>query len=163
MDNHKDNTSAPPVQPDATNLLLDHAQAVSKRVTLLAGELAIRAVDHDRSKFNSEEFRTFTSFAPKLAELVYGSKEYYADLNSMRPALLHHYKHNRHHPEHFENGIQGMNLVDLLEMFCDWCASVSRQKDGDIRKSIEENQKRFGFSDDIKCLFIHTVELFEAT
>ncbi len=42
-----------------------------------------------------------------------------------------------------------MNLVDLIEMFCDWLASTQRHADGDIYKSIEISRERFGLSDDI--------------
>jgi hypothetical protein len=63
---------------------------------------------------------------------------------------------NRHHPEHFENGIRGMNLIDLIEMFCDWYAATQRHNDGDIIMSIEINQKRFEYSDDIKAILKNT-------
>lgn len=33
--------------------------------------------------------------------------------------LDHHYQNNDHHPEHFELGINGMNLLQLLEMLAD--------------------------------------------
>lgn len=65
---------------------------------------------------------------------------------------------NRHHPEHFVNGMNDMNLIDLIEMICDWKASSERHADGDIYKSIEINQKRFGYSDDVKSLLKNTVD-----
>jgi len=46
----------------------------------------------------------------------------------MKPAIEHHYKNNRHHPEHFNNGIDEMNLVDLIELLCDWKAASERNK-----------------------------------
>ena len=45
-----------------------------------------------------------------------------------------------------------------MEMLADWKASCSRVKDGDIIKSIEINQTRFNYSDDIKNLLINTVK-----
>lgn len=57
-----------------------------------------------------------------------------------------------------EHGIHGMTLLDLVEMFCDWKAATLRHKDGDIRRSIELNQKRFGYSDDLKRILLNTVE-----
>ena len=42
-----------------------------------------------------------------------------------------------------ENGVNGMTLYDLIEMWADWNAAVKRNKDGDIRKSVEINGKRF--------------------
>lgn len=60
--------------------------------------------------------------------------------------------------EEVKYGIRGMNLLDLLEMFCDWTAATKRHADGDIRKSIKLNQKRFGYSDDLKQILLNTVE-----
>ena len=76
----------------------------------------------------------------------------------MKIALDHHYAENRHHPEHFENGIQEMNIVDICEMIADWKAASLRHADGDIMKSIEINQKRFGYSDELKSILINTVK-----
>jgi hypothetical protein len=46
-------------------------------------------------------------------------------------------------------------------MFCDWKAATLRHKDGDIIKSIEQNQKRFGYSDELKAIFLNTAGLLE--
>jgi hypothetical protein len=111
---------------------------------------------HDQDKIhNSIEKALFDAFTPKLKDCTYGSDEYKSFLESLKPALTH-YENNRHHPEHFTNGINGMNLIDVLEMICDWKASSERHADGDILKSIEINQKRFGYSDDLKNILINT-------
>lgn len=59
-------------------------------------------------------------------------------------------------------GIRGMSLLDVLEMLCDWKAATLRHKDGDILRSIEHNQKRFGYSDDLKQILLNTLPLIEA-
>ena len=79
----------------------------------------------------------------------------------MKPALDHHYANSRHHPEHFPKGINDMNLVDIMEMICDWKASSERQKDGNLLKSIEMNAQRFGYDDQLKQIFINTAKLFD--
>ena len=43
-------------------------------------------------------------------------------------------------------------------MMADWKAASLRHSDGDIYKSIEINQKRFGYSDELKQIFINTVK-----
>jgi hypothetical protein len=58
-------------------------------------------------------------------------------------------------------GLSGMTLVDLVEMLCDWKAATLRHADGDIRKSIEGNQKRFGYSDELKQIMLNTLEVIE--
>ena len=93
-----------------------------------------------------------------MKNCTYGSDEYKSFLEGLKPALDRHYSNNRHHPEHFENGISGMNLIDLLEMICDWKASSERHADGNIFNSIEVNQKRFGYSDDLKEILKNTVD-----
>jgi len=54
-----------------------------------------------------------------------------------------------------------MDLIDIIEMFCDWVASVERTKNGNIYESIKNNQKRFNYSDDLKTIFENTVQFFE--
>lgn len=59
-----------------------------------------------------------------------------------------------------ENGIAGMNLVDLMEMLCDWKAASMRMKDGgDIRESIAYNAKRFDIPEPIVQLLLNSVGL----
>jgi len=60
-------------------------------------------------------------------------------------------------------GIRGMSLLDLIEMFVDWKAASERHANGDITRSIEVNQERFGYSDDLRAVFTNTAaELFKA-
>jgi len=61
------------------------------------------------------------------------------------------------HPDLRETGnISGMNLIDLIEMLCDWKAAGLRHDDGDLMKSIEINQERFGYSDELAHIFRNT-------
>jgi hypothetical protein len=82
--------------------------------------------------------------------------EYKSYLTGMGEALKHHYAHNSHHPEHYEDGIAGMSLLDLVEMLCDWKAATERHADGDLRRSIEQNQERFGYSDELRSILENT-------
>ena len=75
----------------------------------------------------------------------------------MKPALDHHYAVNSHHPEHYPNGIDDMDLVDLVELTCDWIASSKRHEDGNIYKSISLNKDRFGMSDQLCRILENTV------
>ena len=54
-----------------------------------------------------------------------------------------------------------MNLLDLIEMFCDWSASSQRHHDGNIRKSIEVNADRFGMSPQLTRIFENTASDLE--
>jgi hypothetical protein len=88
------------------------------------------------------------------------SDEYKGFLKEMNVALDHHYKNNPHHPEHHENGIQGMTLVDLLEMICDWKAASMRHSDGNIVESIKCNKDRFGYSSELEQILLNTVNKY---
>ncbi len=136
----------------------EHKQNVSKFISFILHDLIIRSIYHDDSKLESPEVEIFTEYTPKLANSTYGSDEYKQFLKEMKPALDHHYANNSHHPEHYDNGIEDMDLVDLIEMVCDWKAATLRHNDGDIYKSIELNQKRFGYSDELKQIFKNTVD-----
>lgn len=136
-----------------------HIGFVRELLTLVVCQLLDRANSHDKSKLESPEVNIFDEMTPKLAATTYGSDEYKEFLKQMKPALDHHYQNNRHHPEFHSKGIQDMNLVDLIEMLCDWQSATLRHKDGDIIKSIEINQQRFGYSDELKQIILNTIEL----
>lgn len=140
---------------------LAHIELVGRCLGVVSGHLFHRSVSHDASKLCSPELEIFDIYTPKLHGTTYGSEEYKRYLAEMKQALDHHYANNRHHPEHFENGIDGMNLVDLVEMFCDWYAATKRHADGDIVKSIEINGERFGITEQLKSILKNTVAIFD--
>lgn len=135
-----------------------HIDVLRKLLRILSVELLVRGETHDRSKFARAEVDVFTEFTPKLKSTTYGSEEYRGYLAEMKTALEHHYGHNRHHPEHFARGVRGMHLVDILETLADWYASTKRHHDGDIHRSIELNQKRFGLSDELTAILHNTAD-----
>lgn len=133
-----------------------HINLVQKLIHLIIIELLLRAENHDTSKFSPEELKTFTEYSSKLKETTYGSDDYQSYLAAMKPALDHHYANNRHHPEYHPDGIDGMNLIDIIEMFVDWLASTKRHEDGNILRSIEVNTKRFNMSSQLVNIFKNT-------
>ena len=135
---------------------IKNVQCFLKKIILL---LEDRGLNHDSSKLKSPEIEIFNKFTPLLKNSTYGSEEYKQFLIDMKPAIDHHYVNNRHHPEHFCNGIDDMNLIDLIEMICDWKAAVMRHKDGDILKSIEINTTRFNLSQQLVKILINTVKV----
>ena len=137
-----------------------HREVVKGFMDGLVLELAYRAEAHDKSKLEPEEKPIFDEFTPKLADSTYGSGEYKSFLREMGTALEHHYANNRHHPEHFVNGMRGMDLVDLVEMFCDWMAATLRHNDGDITNSIRQNMERFGYGETLAAILQNTAARF---
>jgi hypothetical protein len=138
---------------------LKHIEKVRSFIERIANELCIRGLIHDVSKLQEPEKSIFDEYTPKLKDCNYGSDEYKQYLSEMQIALNHHYLKNRHHPEHHSEGIKGMTLIDLCEMIADWKAATLRHNDGDILKSIDINQRRFGYSDELKQILLNTVEM----
>lgn len=138
-----------------------HIERVRHYIRFVTDRLTLRGVKHDAIKLESPEVELFAEHTKCLADTAYNSKEYKAHLAALKPALDHHYANSRHHPEHFANGINDMNLIDIVEMLCDWKASSERQKDGNLLKSIEQNANRFNYDDQLKQIFINTAKLFD--
>lgn len=138
-----------------------HIERVRNLINVMVIDLLKRAEDHDQSKLDPPEVSAFTRLTPILSNLTYGTPEYEASRAELGEALKHHYAKNRHHPEHWKRGIRDMNLLDLLEMFCDWKAASERHHDGNIRTSIEKNGARFMMPPELIEIFENTVELVE--
>jgi len=143
---------------DSRKETIEHIQNVRNFLADICVRLTVRGEYHDQSKLSDEEKKVFDVYTPKLKNSTYGSDEYMMFLDRMKVALNHHYENNRHHPEHFKNGIKGMNLIDIIEMFCDWKAATMRHADGNLGRSIELNKKRFEYSDEVEQIFKNTVE-----
>jgi hypothetical protein len=140
---------------------MKHILQVQYFIIKIIEELNKRGLAHDRTKLDSPEVEMFTKYTPKLAKTEYGSEEYTQFLKELKPALDHHYAKNRHHPEHYPDSVNGMNLVDIIEMLCDWKAATYRQHNGNILQSIEKNKERFGLSDQLAQILQNTVEYFD--
>ena len=138
-----------------------HIEAVRKYIRFMIDKIDMRGVKHDASKLESPEVDVFAEHTPKLNNTTFGSEEYYQNLEHMKSALDHHYASNRHHPEHFINGINDMTLIDILEMFCDWKASTLRHNDGNLLKSIEINAERFNMDGQLKQILLNTARMID--
>ena len=139
----------------------EHINWVQHFIQILVKDLLDRAIKHDQSKLDTPEVELFAEHTHKLSGMTYGSPEFNECKKLLGPALEHHYANNRHHPEHFPDGIEGMNLLDLIEMFCDWKASSLRHNDGNLLKSVEINAKRFKMTKQLKQIFENTAELID--
>ena len=167
------NTSNPPEQEVSTEKevsmtvaecklsTIDHIETVRGNLRWFSDRLTTRGVKHDHSKLEPPEVELFARVNHKLKSLEYGTPEYDASLAELKPALDNHYAKNRHHPEHFAEGINGMTLLDIVEMFCDWRASTSRNKNGNLLLSIETNAKRFQIDSQLKQILINTAKMMD--
>jgi hypothetical protein len=160
---------------DSIEDTLKHKEKVKKYMKFAGNELIHRGIVHDNTKLESPEKEIFDEYTPKLADCTYGSEEYKTYLKEMQVALNHHYENNDHHPEYFDmrykkrstgkpffKGLSGMNLFQLTEMILDWYAASQRHENGDIFKSIEQNQERFGYTDEVKMILINTINYVQS-
>ena len=136
---------------------MEHIEEVRARMRRAIDSLSQRAAEHDQSKMQPPEVAAFDEMTPMLKTLTYGTPEYKESLVKLGPALQHHYSVNSHHPEFHDQGIKGMSLLDLVEMVCDWSAASIRTENADLRRSLEINQERFGYGDELKQIMLNTM------
>lgn len=157
------NTDLPPVSDsdleDSMTDTKNHIDNVNNCALRFRDKLKDQVENHDASKLESPEKELFAYYGPILSKLKYGSDEYKDNLKKMGEALKHHYENNTHHPEHYKNGISDMNLLDVVEMLCDWKASTMRTNKGDIYESLEINSKRFHIDDQLKNILLNTINV----
>lgn len=120
--------------------------------------LCWRALVHDLSKYYPSEASGFAKVIGRLKGSTYGTAEYKANLDRIRPVITLHQQRNRHHPEFYKRGLTGMALVDLVEMICDWEAAVRRHEDGNILDSMALNRARFDMADQLYAILMNTVK-----
>lgn len=139
---------------------IKHIHKVRELLYKMIEELDKRAREHDLSKLQSPEKEIFGEYTPELAKTEYNSPEYKELLKKVQVAIDHHYSKNSHHPQYYQNGINDMNLIDVLEMLCDWKAATERNKNGNIRTSIDQNAVRFNIDPQLIKVLHNTVNRF---
>lgn len=137
---------------------LEHIGKVGRNLALVCSDLTARAGEHDSSKLQDPEKPIFDEIRPLLDTCEYGSDDYKKLMQGLRPALDHHFTHNRHHPEYHAHGIDSMTLLDIMEMVCDWQAAATRKPDGDVRDGLPYNFDRYGVSGQLARVIENTVE-----
>ena len=134
---------------------LAHIHAVRDRIDVFIAGMLRRARAHDASKLDPEEKPVFDEIFPLLQGISYGSPAWNEAVERAAPALAHHYKCNSHHPEHYANGIAGMDLFDLVEMLCDWMAAAQRNASDGVR--LDLNVRTFGIEPQLASILSNTL------
>jgi hypothetical protein len=127
------------------NTMVHHRIEVQAALQVLIHALQRRALVHDVSKFQEDEFAGFARINRIAREYPYGSEEYRQSLKSEKPTIALHYARNSHHPEGYENAAQDMGLLDLMEMVCDWYGAwkvYDGQREPAQRSSWRENVEK---------------------
>lgn len=144
---------------DSTEDTMAHKAIVEKVMKKIIEELEKRAENHDASKLKDPEKICYDTYIPMLKETPFGTAEYVKVRDKMNEdGLQHHFRENRHHPEHYPNNdISHMDLVDLVEMFVDHVAA-SKRSDTGYPKGEEFNAKKYHYSDQIYKILMNTYE-----
>ena len=144
---------------DSTEATEEHRREVARNIQHFCNKITFRAAAHDLSKLQEPEKAGFDRATLKLNDMTYGSPEYAKSLEDLSETLEHHYAHNDHHPQFYKNGVSGMNLYALVEMYEDWKASGKRTKNGNIVKSVEHNKGEFHIDDQLYSILMNTAKL----
>lgn len=118
------------------HLVNAHIAMVQLAIHECIGLLLDRCIHHDESKFSDHELPLLNSKS-SLDNLDISSEEYREALAEIDIAVQHHYMSNDHHPEFYENGMNGMSLLAMIEMLCDWKVASCARDDGSLEDSIE--------------------------
>lgn len=134
-----------------------HIQRVSELLGTYATELIERGAKHDSTKLCDPELAALAHMQAITDEkgfVPYDSPEYVERMAILKPMLAHHYAANRHHPEHFNNGVDDMTLFDIMEMFADWKAAAERSDHEKMH--ISHAAKRYKINPQLEQIFKNT-------
>ncbi len=139
---------------DCTNDVMEHRKRVAFWISWICDVLKLHTEHHDESKLQPPEKEIFDEFTPKLKTVEFGSPVYKVYLEKMGEGLKHHYKSNPHHPEYFQNGIDGMTMWDVVEMLADWMAATSMKAN---HMDLDALQTRFNISPQLRHIIENTL------
>lgn len=134
-----------------------HKNLVETKLNELSDELRYRGIVHDNSKYSDDE-KVWFEKAEKYDRAHFDKYEDWLNTTKpiIAPALNHHYANNRHHPEHHKNGINDMNLIDLIEMVVDWQASADCRG---TKLDTDYSFKRFNISSQLQDIISNTLRM----
>jgi len=137
---------------------LEHIRKVQLLLKYFLDKLTERSENHDISKLVDEESEVYSKEVINTIH-AFDHPEYEHYLNKIRISIETHYSKNRHHPEHFSNSINDMNLIDIIEMFCDWCSCSSLDQDLSIKDQLMRNKRRYNISEQLNTIFLNTAKV----
>lgn len=136
-----------------------HRVLVQANLLRIADALRARAALHDISKYSLDEFQAVVQIKKVAREFPYGSAEYNQAISDNSVGLSKHFERNSHHPEFHSDGVQGMQLIDLIEMVCDWKAANTLRDDVQWSNVTAMHIERFKLSKDYVWLIDMIVDM----
>lgn len=136
--------------------ILKHKKSVRDKLLFLSEELRKRAEEHDNSKLQFPEIEWLIEM-DKEPRCQYGTKEYYDKMNKWKKFFIHHYAQNRHHPDHYPNGIDDMDLIDITEFLADIVSYYEVLQAHDCEKVLDDQEKRFQINGQLRNVLSNTL------
>ncbi len=96
-----------------------HKFIVLKFLNTMIHDLIRRGETHDDSKFSDDEFDEYVK-ATQEFQGPYGTEQNDAVREKYKALFERHARRNSHHPEHYPDGVDGMTLMDIMEMLRYW-------------------------------------------
>lgn len=137
--------------PTNTKDTTKHIENVIRYMRSIINQLADRADSHDESMLIEPEASEFNKIGGVNSLFHFNS-------TMSKNILDHHYKNNTHHIEHYDNGIPDMDLLDVIEMLCDW-KDLSKRHDVDLIDYIKRNKEVYSYTDEICSILCNTAIL----
>ena len=143
-----------------------HKTAVEISMNKLAKRIRIRGSRHDNSAMSGLEHAIGSMYSKHKLPTHWISDpttlgNYPKDIQS---AIKSHYENNDHHPEHFENGMYDMNIIQLTEMICDVFETLRENgvSQSDVHHHIEHMCNNYNIAEPLSSIIKNTiVQLYE--
>jgi len=117
---------------------------------------------HDQTKYSNDEIMPYTYYTWKRKCKDVG--EEFTEDPAMEVAFgeawKHHYTHNKHHPEHYED-LEKMKDLHLAEMVADWFAVGEEFGNGARAWADEKIGSRFKFNEQQVDLIYQIIDTLE--
>lgn len=143
-------------QIETEEYIKGHISRVRRHIDTFIQLLIRRAENHDKSKLEEPELSWWKEM-DKEPRYPYGSKEYKQKIKKWDKVFKHHYKYNRHHPEHYEYGVSEMTLIDIVEMMCDWLGYKDTTTVTEALKVCDDQMARYDISEELRQIIFNTL------
>jgi hypothetical protein len=131
---------------DFRDRIISHKLSVKAGIQRVILDLQNRGEHHDDDKLYENSLTELHLAMEKYSSTKFCSSKY-LEIEE-EPVIKLHYINNDHHPNHFKDGIMGMNLISMIEMLIDWKSASSAYGDT-FEESLEKNKERFKIGDDL--------------
>lgn len=133
-----------------------HIKKVSTNINEIAIKVIKRSIKHDESKFESPEREELDKVVPIIKQGKDAPNYKQAKLRAESLMKVHKSK-NSHHPEFYKNGIDGMNLLDLIEYLSD----MKAESKDNLEEILLKNSKKYNWSEQLLNIMKNTSKILE--